>query len=231
MLKQLGRVFWELFPAEWCGSPQAYQAQTLELPELKARVVALRAAAATADLERLKEFRDIATGRIVGEDGRQSSIIGRAQGLFVALALFGILFTFGASFFSQTIHIKTSLLWACFALVLYILAQMIIMVVSILKAIGGIHYPTFGTSDLTNWLGLASHADFYREHGLLTLEHYRVMVLNNNWRFERLGYALKGLRNIVFALSTLVAVLFLGAIVAQGGAAIKCVEDTHWWCS
>ena len=87
------------------------------------------------------------------------------------------------------------------------------MVLNILKAIGGLGSPTAGSSDLAAWLGLQENADFYRAQALLTLSHYRWSALNNNWRFIHLDHALRGLRNIVFALSALILLLFALALL------------------
>ncbi len=145
--------------------------------------------------------------RISDEANRQASIITRAQGLFVGLALFGFLFTFGAGLLTQTTRIQWWELWICLGLVAFILLQMIVMVVNILRAIRGMSYPTFGTSDLTAWLGISGNAGFYRYSGTPTLDHYRVAALNNTWRMHYLQSALTGLRNIVFTLSALIMFL------------------------
>lgn len=204
----------EFFPAGLWEQPDRYAAKTLRLAELQANVTALRIAAmALGDTTRLKEFRDIATKKVEGEESRQSSIMTRAQGLFVALALFGFLFTFGASFMTQTTRVDRWVLWVALAFVLFILLQIVLMVFNILRAIRGINHRTSGSSDLTRWLSLPTEGDFYRAQALLTLEHYREAALYNNWRFEHLTFAFKGLRNIVFALSALILFLFVVGIL------------------
>jgi hypothetical protein len=174
----------------------------------------IAAATAATNLTRLREFRDIANEKNADEASRQTSIVTRAQGLFVALALFGLLFTFGASLLTQTTQLAKWELWVCFLFVGYILAQITIMVVNIVGAIGPIGYVSAGSSDMEQWLKEPTDEGFYRAQALLTLDHYRRAVLNNNWRFDHLGRALKGLRNIVLALSLLILCLFVAAIVA-----------------
>ncbi|MCX7137599.1 MAG: hypothetical protein NTW47_13435, partial [Proteobacteria bacterium] len=199
----------ELVAFERWTAPDKHAAKELKNNALTKRVADLEmAAAATRDEARLKEFRDIASARIGDEASRQSSIVARAQGLFVALALFGILFTFGVGLLTQASGNPPWALWIYLVLVLYILLQINLMVVNILRAISGVNYPTSGTSDLTAWLGLKMSEDFYRNQGLLTLEHYRTASLNNTWRMKYFQHALKGLRNVVFTLSILIIFIF-----------------------
>jgi len=236
LLTRFRRAWQVLFPVQRLGTPEAYAARTLELREHQARVAALRsAAAATADEQRLKEFRDIANARVSDEAARQTSIIARAQGLFVALALFGLLFTFGAGLFTQTAHVERWILFVCLVIVVYMLSQIALMIISILEAISGINYLAIGTSDLTQWLGLPSNAEFYRAQALLTLDQYRAAALNNSWRFQHLGCALKSLRNIVFALSILILFLFIVAVgtprppMAVQPAIVSIPPAEHCW--
>jgi hypothetical protein len=238
MLMIVRRLRRELFPFEWGHTLVGYANQTLDSQEHKANVAALGAAAtAASDAARLKEFRDIANAKNADEASRQASILTRAQGLFVALALFGLLFTFGASLFTQATQLAKWELWIGFGFVVYIVTQMTIMVMNILTAIGPIGYPTAGSSDLSLWLAKPTDAGFYRAQALLTLDHYRAAALNNNWRFEHLGRALKGLRNIVLALSGLVVCVFVAGIEAPRAAppaapqieVIVPCRHGHWW--
>jgi hypothetical protein len=233
------RLWRGLFPFERGCTPADYGKQTLDLEEHQVRLAALvTAATAATDPERLKEFRDIANAKNADEATRQTSILTRAQSLFVALALFGFLFTFGASLFTQTTQLAKWEQWVGFGFVVYILAQITIMVVNIVRAIGLIDYPTAGSSDLTEWLAKPTDAEFYRAQALLTLDHYRMAALNNNWRFQHLGRALKGLRNIVLALSGLVLCLFVAGIETPPPAPaaapqIQVIEPCrhgHRWC-
>ena len=233
MLKRLRAAGLALFPVERLGTPAQFAKRMLDSEERKKRLTALQAAAEAATEARLKEFRDIARARLADEGSRQISIMTRAQGLFVALALFGALFTIGSSFLAQSSHIGRALLWLCAIVAAYILAQIVIMVVHILNAIGGIPYSHAGNSEFTHWLRTRSDAEFYRAEGLIALDHYRAAVLNNDWRFSHLEQAFKGLRNIVYAVSALILLLFVGALIAKpaAGAAIECVQGDHWWCS
>lgn len=220
MLKCLCTVFEELIPFAWQPSPIAYAAKTLGSPEHQTFVTALRAAAkAASDAAILKEFRDVAKEMIDEEAARRAFIITRAQGLLVALALFGFLFTLGTSLFTQTSLFGKQLSWVFLIFVAFILLQMTVMVLNILRAIGGIEEPRVGASELTAWLGL-SEPEFHRAQALLTLDHYRVAALNDNWRFAHLGRALKGMRNIVFALSALIFFLFVAGMVAPPPAPV-----------
>ena len=234
------RGLWrEVFPFEWGRTPVDFGNQTLESPAFKVNLAALVAAAtATTDAARLKEFRDIANAKKADELSRQASILTRAQNLFVALALFGLLLTFGASLFTQATLLAKWELWVGFVFVVYILAQITVMIVNILRAVSPMGYPTAGSSDLTQWLAKPTDAGFYRAQALLTLDHYRRAALNNNWRFEHLGRALKGLRNIVLALSSLILCLFVAGIEAPRPAppsaqqvyVIVPCRHSNWWC-
>jgi hypothetical protein len=238
MLTSLCRFAQEFVPFRPLAPPEQFAADVLCSAEHQAVVAELRAAvAATDDEARLKEFRDIANARISDEAGRQASIITRAQGLFVGLALFGFLFTFGAGLLTQTMRIQRWELWICLVLVAFILLQMIVMVMNILRAIRGIGYPTFGTSDLTTWLGSSDNAGFYRSQRLLVLDHYRVAERNNTWRVHYLQFALKGLRNIVFTLSALIMFLLVIGVLTPPPPppAAPMISlpgrcgHSHWW--
>jgi hypothetical protein len=87
------------------------------------------------------------------------------------------------------------------------------MVFNILKTIGGVGYPTAGSSDLARFIAAPTITDHYREEALLTLMHYRQAVLYNSWRFIYLENALTGLRNIVITLSMLILLLFILALI------------------
>jgi hypothetical protein len=238
MLTIMQWLWREVFPFECGRTPVDFGNQTLDSPDFKANLAALVAAATAAtDATRLKEFRDIANAKNADEASRQTSILTRAQNLFVALTFFGLLLTFGASFFTQATLLAKWELWVGFVFVVYILTQITIMIVNILRAIGPMGYPTTGSSDFTEWLAKPTDAGFYRAQGLLTLDHYRRAALNNNWRFEHLGRALKGLRNIVLALSGLILCIFVAGIEAPRPAPpaapqiqlINPCRRGHWW--
>jgi hypothetical protein len=206
----LYRILRALFPVERVLSPDKYAQAHLDGPAQQATIKALNdAAGAVTDEARLKEFKDIAEAKRSSEDARQASVISRAQALFVALALFGFLFTFGANLFSSSTGFSKPMLGVSLAVVSYIIAQMVIMVSNILRAIGAVGDPSAGSSDLASWLGVGDNSDAYRQLALLTLSFYRRAALNNNWRFIHLDNALRCLRNIVFALGVLILLLFL----------------------
>jgi hypothetical protein len=225
-----------LFPFQR-GTLVEYANKTLAMQQHKDAVAALVAAAtAVTDKDRMKEFRDIANSRSSDEASRQTSIITRAQSLFVALALFGVLFTFGTSLFTQTTQSAKWELKLGSVFVAYILAQITLMFINILKAIGPIGYPHAGSSDFTGWLAEPTDAGFYRAQAILTLEHYRTAKLNNDWRFRHLESALDGLRNIVVVLSLLILCLFVAGIAAPPLApqapkieVIVPCRHGHWW--
>jgi hypothetical protein len=218
MTKSLGRIVDEIIPLHWGESPQDHAKALFANPDFKRNVAVLTdTAQATSDPERLKEFRDIAKGRYNEETTRQASIMSRAQGLLIVLAFFGALAAFGTSLLTATAQISPWLLWLCFVCVAFIVLQMAIMVFNTLAAIRGIHYPVAGSSDFTDWLKQPDQAAFYRAEALLTLEHYRHAVMNNNWRFGRLDHALKGLRNIVLVLGILILALFASDALKQRG--------------
>jgi len=211
-----GNAWFGVFPFRWWGSPQAYAAKTLERDDAKANIRALReAAAAQTDKDRLKEFCEITLKRLDDEVARQSSIITRAQALFAALALFSFLFTFGVGLFGQTAHMDRWVLWVCLAFVVYIVLQIAIMVFNVLRAIKGVSYTSPGSSDLARWLSLPSEVEMHRDRAVMAVEHYREAVQYNNWRFEHLECAFKGLRNIVLTLSALILFLLVaGALLS-----------------
>jgi hypothetical protein len=239
MLKIIGNALHAIFPISWGCPPEKFAAKTLESADFKTNVAALEVAATAAkDEDMLKEFRDIANAQFADEGSRHASVIGRAQGMLVALAIFGVLLTLGSSLFTQTMRLERPVLWGCVAIVVYIVSQMFFMVVNVLQAIGGVGYPRAGSSDLTKWLGAPDKKEFFRAQALLTLNHYRSAALNNSWRFMHLGDALSGLRNIVFALSLLILTLFIAGIETPPTAPAApptinvIVPDGHhhhWW--
>lgn len=210
MLRNISRQF---FPLSFDGPSKPFVEEGLKV---QSNIAALTAAAhAITQKCRLEEFRDIANAKLKDEEVRQASAISRAQALFVALALFGVLFTFVASGLTSTSDAKISTFWffTFSVLLVYMLIQIVIMVTNVIKVMGGLEYPTSGASDLAKWLSMPSVEDFLRAQALLTLEHYRYTSLNNSWRFTHLGYALRGLRNIVFAVSTLIATMLAPALM------------------
>lgn len=229
--KFIGNLCHEIFPISWFRPAGEFAAKTLDSESSKARVEALKSAADSATDENvLKEFRDIANAWIADEGSRHASVIGRAQGLLVALAIFGVLLTLGSSLFAQTAHLERPVLWGCVAIVAYIVSQMTFMVLNVLRTIGGVGYPRAGASDLTAWLGMPDKNGFLRAQGLLTLDHYRIAALNNTWRFSHLRDALKGLRNIVFALGILILTVFISGILKPPPASapiVVLVPDQH----
>jgi predicted small integral membrane protein len=140
------------------------------------------------------------------------SIINRAQALFVATAIFGFLFTFGTDLLTAKGELGPIPLSVCIVISSYILVQIVIMVVNILRAIGGIEYPRAGSSDMARWMGLRTLESLYRDQAILILSQYRRIALYNNWRFNHLDQAWKGLRNTVFAVGVLILLLFAFAI-------------------
>lgn len=198
----LRRFLNELFPFPRSDSAEAYSSE--QIRGAQANIDKLRA---VADREKLEQLRDHAVARKTDEDQRQTSIITRAQGLLVGLALFGVLLTFAANFLTSGPPLGSRWLIPYAALASYITAQMILMVVNVLRTIGGIEYAEIGSSDLAQWVALPTVSDFYRAQALLTLAHYRRAAGNNSWRFDHLRFALKCLRNIVGALSFLMLLL------------------------
>lgn len=227
MFEWLLLVLRQLFPLAPRITAHRFVENRLADNTLQANVASLEVAAqATRDRDRLRELRDLANSKIKDEDSRQASIISRAQALFVALAILGTLFTFAASFLTTTAAISKPWLGSLGVIVGYILVQLILMVHNIISAIAGTGYPTSGSSDMTRWMRLHSIEDFYRAQALLTLSHYRTAALNNTWRFEYLEQALRGLRNVVYALGIVIACLF--AVGFADGVAPAAISDRFW---
>lgn len=216
-------ILYALFPWANCGSPEEFAEKRLKDSTQQRNISELEDAAKAVKNEGLlKELRDLAKSKMAEEDSRQALIIGRAQALFVALAFFGVLSTFGTSFLTT----KTDALgmWPIVAwsvLTSYVLIQIFIMVRNIRSTIDGIKYPTVGSSDLAKWLKPQKTTTFLREHALMTLAHYRKASLNNSWRFHHFTCALMGLRNIVL---TLVLLIFLMVAVALAPTYMPCIQ-------
>jgi hypothetical protein len=110
----LWKISREMFPVSRELGAVAYAEAHLMDPVQQAHINELNmAATAATDETRLKELRDLAKSKKDDEDRRESSIMARAQGLFVALALFGFLFTFGANLVGATSKLSHSAIGMC----------------------------------------------------------------------------------------------------------------------
>lgn len=203
------KFFKQLFPFPTFKDADSYAKSQANLPGTKEILEALEKEVQAQNNEKiLEEFHNHALSKKDGERERQTSIITRAQGLLVGLAIFGVLFPVAANIASQN-DSHGRFLFIVYALIaLYIAVQMIAMVSNVLKAISGLKYFESGSSDLTKWMASKDLQSFYKSRGLFTLEIYRNAVRMNDWRFEHLNRATHCLRNIVWALGGLIVLIF-----------------------
>jgi hypothetical protein len=142
------------------------------------------------------------------EDDRGGSIMSRAQALLVAQTFIGALSAFGTLTFGDSAIFEN---WGVFVfpiLITYTLILAVLLTINALRAISGLAYRRIGTSDLVQWLPKTRHV-LVRNMALLTLSNYRHANILNTWRSNHLGYAQTCIRNIVLALTLLVAFVFL----------------------
>jgi hypothetical protein len=103
----------------------------------------------------------------------------------------------------------------------YLVIQTVLLTISALRSIGGLGYPTVGSTELREIMQAAGGADdIVRALALLTLLNDRTATILNTWRFLHLSNAQKCLRNSAIAFALLVVALFAISLLppAPGGA-------------
>lgn len=160
---------------------------------------------------------------LASEDQRQSSVIGRAQGLFVILAVLTSLTTVGASIVTTTVPINPAELVVVAVGALCILLQILLLVFNVVRAIEGLEYRKAGSSDVARWARASSVGDVYRNEAIVTLEWYRDASHKNTWRFYCLARAMLALRNIIILVCFFIAV-FLAFGIFQPPS--RCTDET-----
>ena len=145
------------------------------------------------------------------EDQRQASVMGRAQSLFFAVALLSSLLSVGAGFLvsARTPHQGEIVFISIVAALL--VAQVILLVLNLTRAISGLDYPRAGASDFGRWAGYKRLGTLHRNEAVYILDWYRQSAHINTWRFRCLERALTALRNIVILSGMLVIVVLVFA--------------------
>ncbi|MGA3017886.1 MAG: hypothetical protein ABSF62_12265 [Bryobacteraceae bacterium] len=205
-------LWYQVFPWRRGATPDEFADQEIKKPEQQKNIDALATAVGRATDEAvLKELRDIATAKVRSEEERQASITTRAQGLFAALTLFGFVLAFAATLLTTSTVISRAAMITCGLIAFYAVVQVVVMVINILQATGGIGAKTAGSSDLASWAE-KKVANYYRAQALAYLGYYRRHSLTNTWRFTRLEDAVRGVRNTVVSLGIFALTLFAFAI-------------------
>jgi hypothetical protein len=198
----------EIFPYSPRGSAEAFAEAQAKNPEAQQIVKDCEDAIAAAR-DPIAELLVVhARERLARENERQSSVIGRAQALFFAVALLGSLWTLGASFLTAATSSSRLEIRVIAAISAIILLQIYFLMRNVLKAIGGLNYLRPGSSEVTKWAKMQCASDVYRDEAVATLRWYRDASRKNTWRFTAFGRALKALRNILLCVFTLILVFF-----------------------
>lgn len=176
-----------------------------------AAIKELEAGAEQAALESVKELLAHAVRYESAENDRGNSITARAQALLVAQTFFGALLAFSTAMVGRSDLVGGWLSSALTALLAYTLLLVIFLTLNAIRATSGLRYRRIGTSDLAKWVP-GPDSGFVRNLALGTLANYRQAAIVNTWRSLHLSYAQACLRNVVFALSILIALVVYVAV-------------------
>jgi hypothetical protein len=221
----LREIFFQFFPFPPAGSADEYAATQLKNPNAVLNASECADAIAKADPCVTKFLVEHARRMMASEDQRQASVMGRAQSLFFAIALVTSLTTVGASLITTSTPIDQFELVVIALMTFAILAEIVLLLRSLLHAIGGLRYKRAGSSDVTRWAGLPSMDGVNRNEALVTLEWYRDAFHKNTWRFQCLDRAMQALRNIVYLVCVLIVVFFVFGVMRPNAA---CTDETDF---
>lgn len=207
LAKHSKEYFLEVFPLPIGGTAAAFAEFRLKDPRAVANIEMAEDAIATSKDEVASYIAEYARRMLEQEDQRQASVIGRAQSLFFAVALLSSFLSVGAGFLvsARAPHAGEILVVSIFAV--FLVAQVILLVLSLTRAIGGLDYRRAGASDFARWAGYNKLGALHRNEAVCTLDWYRTSALINSWRFGCLSRALMALRNVVIGSGVLVVVV------------------------
>jgi hypothetical protein len=205
------RCFLQIFPLPLHGTATEFAEACVADPAAVSNIRDSEDAIANATDEIASELADRARDMLQQEDQRQASVMGRAQSLFFAVALLSSLLSIGAGFLvsSRTPHFGELVIIS--ALALFLVLQVILLVLSLTRAISGLNYPRAGASDFARWAGCSGKGQLHRNEVVLVLRWYRLSTHINTWRFRCLELALRALRNVVIGSSLLVLAVLVFA--------------------
>jgi len=221
MLDRLTALFLQIFPFPPHGTADQYAKRRGANPDAVAAVEKAVAAIATAKDDVTEELIDHARRMLEQEDQRQASVMGRAQSLSFAVALLSSLLSAGVGFLVTTHAPPRGEIFVITAFGAYVVVEIVLLVLNLVRAIKGIGYPRAGSSDVARWAGCADKASLYKDEAVCVLEWYRTSAHINTWRFGCLDRALVALRNIVIASAILVVAIL---VIANTTSALPCTD-------
>jgi hypothetical protein len=146
--------------------------------------------------------------RMLGqEDQRQTSVMGRAQSLFFAVAILSSLLSVGAGFLLTSHTARSGETLAVSLIIAMLVMEIILLAINLAKAIQGIDYERAGNSEVAKWASYSTVGALHRNEAVETLRWYRQNAHVNTWRFRCLNRALTALRNVVIGSGLLILVI------------------------
>jgi len=171
----------------------------------------LKAKTFNASPETSKEMRDHALRQADKESKRQESIRNRAQGLLIAQAVFGVIFTIISAASSSLDKFSIYILTPIVASIAYLISQLILMSLLLNKVLGPAGYKRIGSSELATWASNGGRS-FVRLNAIAIIENYREAVVVNDFKINCLYAAQCCLRNITVAMAIAAVCLLAGAL-------------------
>ena len=206
----LTALFLELCPLPAFTSAAKQAGKALSSEEMQKSIIATESAIKTIVCQKLaEEIVAHSRTKVSGEDQRQASVIGRAQGLFFAVALLSFVLTFAAGLLTTKPTLEGIQLYVMAAICLLIVIEVVLMVLNVLRAVSGIVSRRVSSAELREWIATGSPLGMYKAEAILNLAIYREASLKNDWRFGCLDRALTALRNVVIGVCILVIVFFV----------------------
>lgn len=215
-MKMIKALFGHLFPfyggsAEACLKEiNANSANHATFEELKAKTF-------NASPEISKEMRDHALRQADKESKRQESIRNRAQGLLIAQAVFGVVFTIISAASSLIDKLPIYILVPIITSIVYLISQLILMSLLLNKVLGPAGYKRIGSSELATWASNGGRS-FVRLNAIAIIGNYRDAVVVNDFKINCLYKAQCCLRNITVSLSIAAVCLLAGALSPKKNA-------------
>jgi hypothetical protein len=140
------------------------------------------------------------------EEGRETSIISRAQALLVSQTLLGALLALLTALMGHADIVDGWKTYFLLGLLAYTVLQILLLTFNALRATAGlaVRYP--GLSPLIRWMPEGERL-LQKNMALASIETYWDLNISNTWRANHFMLAQRCLRNIIIALALLVCML------------------------
>ena len=210
MCAWLKEVFFVFCPFPMMKSHDAYLDENRANPIFAKNFQALRDAAMGGSFERQNVFLDYAQKYVDEQEGRETSIIGRAQALLVSQTLLGALLALLTALIGHADIVDGWKTYLLFGLLAYTVLQILLLTFNALRATAGlaVRYP--GLAPLIKWMPQGERL-LQKNMALASIETYWDLNISNTWRANHFMWAQWCLRNIIIALAALVC-MFLTVV-------------------